>query len=194
MLVFRGFVFCAALALLGCTQSAPSAPSSPVPTPVPLQVSATAPPAVTAEEFRKLRGEVLVLKHRLSSFEEGAATVSTEEEGFDVARTKFGPLTVSARGATPYLDGYKVKIRIGNLANANFNGAKLKLGWGPPWDSQKDLEEWSKAQKTKEMSLTTKLASGSFTDVDVVLTPARPEDIKSFTVGFELNQIELRVR
>lgn len=44
------------------------------------------------------------------------------------------------------------------------------------------------------MTLTTKLMSGSFTDVDVVLTPAKPEDIKSFSVGFELNQLELRVR
>ena len=133
------------------------------------------------------------MKSRVQTLESGEATVSTEEQGYDVSRTKFGPFTVSTRGATPYLDGYKVKLRIGNLTNANFNGAKLKLGWGPQYDSQKP-EEWEKSQKKREISITNMLASGSFTDVEVVLTPAKPEEIKSFTVGFELDQLQLRVR
>ena len=32
------------------------------------------------------------------------------------------------------------------------------------------------------------------TDVEVSLTPAKPEEVKSFTVGFTLNQLELRAR
>ena len=168
----------------------PTEPAAPTVAPGP----PTSEPEVAADEFRKLRGEVFLLKHRVATLEDGTATVSTEEEGFDVAKTKFGPFTVSSRGATPYLDGYKVRVRIGNLTNANFTNAKLKLGWGPPFEAGKDFEAWSKSQRSKEVGLTTKLMSGSFTDVDVVLTPAKPEDIKSFTVGFELNQLELRVR
>jgi len=159
-----------------------------------------APTAATAEQIDELRKSVarlemdtFFLKSRIESLESGEATASTEEQGYDIARTKFGPFTVSTRGVTPYLDGFKVKLRVGNLTNADFNGAKLKLGWGPPYDG-KNYEEWQKAQKKKEMSATNRFASGSFTDVEVILMPAKPEEIKSITVGFELDQLQLRVR
>ncbi|MFL6262548.1 MAG: hypothetical protein ACJ76Y_22855 [Thermoanaerobaculia bacterium] len=149
--------------------------------------------AALKKQVQSLQWDIFFLKSRVETLESGEATVSTEEQGYDVSRTKFGPFTVSTRGAAPYLDGYKVKLRIGNLTNANFNGAKLKLGWGPPYDP-KNPEEWEKSRKKREISLTNKLPSGSFTDVEIILTPAKPEEIKSFTVGFELDQLELRVR
>ena len=149
--------------------------------------------AALKKQVQTLQWDLFFLKNRVETLESGEATVSTEEQGYDVSRTKFGPFTVSARGAAPYLDGYKVKLRIGNLTNANFNGAKLKLGWGPPYDPKKP-EDWEKSQKKREISITSKLASGSFTEVEVILTPAKPEEIKSFTVGFELDQLELRAR
>jgi len=147
----------------------------------------------TGEELKKLRSDLFGLELRLSALESGDATVSTEEEGYDVAKTKFGPLTVSTRGATPYLDGFKVKLRIGNLTNAHFNGAKLNVGWGPPL-IEKNFAEWIKNQKKKKIDLTTRFLSGAFTDIEIALTPAKAEDIKSITVGIELNQLSLRVR
>jgi len=84
-----------------------------------------------SKQITELKSELLVLQIRVSALESGEATVSTEEEGYDIAKTKFGPFTVSCSGATPYLDGFKVKLRIGNLTNAKFNGAKLNICWGP---------------------------------------------------------------
>jgi len=165
---------------------------SPPPTPPAKLVTADEHDALK-KEVQRLHWDIVFLKSRVETLEAGEATVSSEQQGYDVAKTKFGPFTVSTRGATPYLDGYKINLRIGNLTNANFNGAKLKLGWGPPYDPKKH-EEWEKAQKKREISITNKLASGSFTDVEVILTPAKPDEIKSFTVGFELDQLELRVR
>lgn len=148
------------------------------------------------EKIAKLRSELFALQYRVSALESGEATVSTEEEGYGVAKTKFGPFTVSTRSATPYLDGFKVKLRIGNLTNANFNWAKLNVSWGPPLDDKnsKNIEEWSKNQRQKEIDLTKGFPSGAFTDVEIVLTPAKAEDIKTFSVGIELNQLSLRVR
>lgn len=146
-----------------------------------------------SEQIKKLRSDLFGLQFRVSALEAGDATVSTEEEGYDVAKTKFGPFTVSTRGATPYLDGFKVKLRIGNLTNADFNGAKLNIAWGPPFDEKNfNFEEWSKNQKKKGVDLTTRFRSGAFTDVEIVLTPAKAAEIKSFTVGIELNQLALR--
>ena len=98
------------------------------------------------------------------------------------------------RGATPYLDGYKIKLRIGNLTNANFNGAKLNVGWGLPYSQNVNINTWSKSQKTKTFDLTNVIRSGSFTDMEVALTPAKPDEIKQFTVGIELNILALHGR
>jgi hypothetical protein len=155
--------------------------------------SAPSSEAKLRDELQQLKWDLYFLKSRVNTIEAGDATISTEEHGYDVARTKFGPFTVSARGVTPYLDGHKVKLRIGNLTNANFSDAKLKLSWGPPFD-QNRLDEWEKNQKKREVKLNENLVSGSFTDVEVILTPSKPEDIKSFSVGFELDKLQLRVR
>lgn len=84
-----------------------------------------------SNQIKELRSDLFALQFRVLALESAEATVSTEEEGYDIAKTKFGPFTVSCRGATPYLDGFKVKLRIGNLTNAMFNGAKLNISWGP---------------------------------------------------------------
>lgn len=145
------------------------------------------------ETVSQLRMDSFFLASRVEALESGKATVSTEGEGYDVARTRLGPLTVSASGVSPYLDGFKVKLTVGNLTNADFIGAKVTVGWGPPYDGE-DSEEWQKKQKKKEMAVTAQFSSGSFTDIEAILTPAQPEDIKSITVGFELSQIALRVK
>ena len=173
----------------GCNQGS----TTPAATPNTSQQPTATPTSELTEQIKKLRSDLFILQFRVSALESGEATVSTEEEGYGVAKTKFGPLTISTRGATPYLDGFKVKLRIGNLTNANFNGAKLNVVWGPPFD-EKNIEEWNKNQRKKEIDLTTRFLSGVFTDVEIALTPAKAEDIKSFTVGIELNQLSLRVQ
>jgi hypothetical protein len=147
-----------------------------------------------SKQIKELRSDLFLLQYRVSALESGEATVSTEEEAYDIAKTKFGPFTVSSRGATPYLDGFKIKLRIGNLTNAKFNGAKLNISWGPPYDNKNsNYEEWSKNQKKKTVDLTTSFSPGAFNDIEIALTPAKAEEIKSFTVGIELNQLALRV-
>jgi len=148
-----------------------------------------------SNRITELSTDLLLLQLRVSALESGEATVSTVEEGYDIAKTKFGPFTVSSRGATPYLDGFKVKLRIGNLTNAKFNGAKLNISWGPPYDSKKiKYEEWKKNQKKQTFDLTNSFSPGTFNDIEIALTPAKSEEIKSFTVGIELNQLALRVQ
>ena len=160
-------------------------------------LSASAENAQQLEELKKrvsrLEVQRLLLESRIESLESGVATVSTEEQGYSIARTQFGPFTVSTRSATPYLDGYKIKLRFGNLTNADFSGAKLNLGWGPPIEGM-EHDAWKSAQKQREVSVTNQFRSGSFTDLEVILTPAKPEEVRSFTVGLELNRLELRVR
>lgn len=66
---------------------------------------------------------------------------------------------------------------------------------GAPYNNNKmTYEEWNKNRKKKTVDLTTNFPPGAFNDIEIAMTPAKPEEIKSFTVGIELNQLALRVR
>ena len=84
-------------------------------------------------------------------------------------------------------------VKPGQGQSANFNGAKLTVSWGPPFDD-KNPGEYFKNQKKKEFSVTNQFSSGAFTDLEVALTPAKPEEVKTFSVGIKLDQLALRVR
>lgn len=145
-----------------------------------------------SEKVHGLENDLQALKFRVDVLESGEASVTTEEEVYGIAKTKFGTFTVLARNVTPYLDGFKVKLRIGNLASANFNGAKISVAWGPSYDN-KNPGEYYKNRKEKKFDVTDEFSSGSYTDVEVALTPAKPEEVKRLLVGIELNQLSLQV-
>ena len=83
-----------------------------------------------AEQITKLQVDAFGLAMRVSELESGEATVSTIEPGYGVAKTKFGSFTVTVKSATNYLDGYKLRLVIGNLTTATFNGAELSISLG----------------------------------------------------------------
>jgi hypothetical protein len=120
------------------------------------------------------------LNNRISNIDSIRAYVSTEDEGYGIAKTKHGSFTVSCEGVTPYLDGYKVKLSIGNLTSATFNGFKLIV------------RPHAIGKEDKEYNLTNTLAPGSYTHVTISVTPAKPDEIKRLMVGLELDQISLR--
>lgn len=171
------------LAVAGCNQGTTKTPQVPSVPKVP----------DLSEDVSKLQTDLLMLQYRVDALESADALVSAEEQGYGIAKTKFGAFTISARSVTPYLDGFKVKLRIGNLTSANFNGAKITVSWGPPFD-QKNLVEYYKNQKKKEFSVTNQFSPGAFTDLVVAITPAKPEEVKMLSVGIQLDQLALRVR
>jgi len=110
------------------------------------------------------------------------AITSTERYAYSSSSTTFGyspTFSVVCENLTPYLDGYKAQLAIGNLTSATFNGAKITLKWG------EDLS------KSKEISVTNTFHPGRYTNVEVSLTPARLEDVKGFSVTLIFNQIAL---
>jgi hypothetical protein len=153
----------------GCEQKTPTLPSP----------QAQADKKETLEErVVKLKLELFKLQMQVTQMSSGSADVSTIDKGYSVAQTKFGSFTIVCKNVTPYLDGYKVHLSIGNLTNARFSGAKINLLWGKDYNS-------------KEMSVTNIFYPGRYTNVEIVLTPAKPEDIKTFSVALDFNQIAL---
>ena len=88
------------------------------------------------------------------------ALLAATDTGFSVARTRLGPVTVSVDNAEKYLDGYKLKIQLGNITAAQLSGVHIRVTWGL-------------GEKTKQIEVLKALAPGSFTPVVILLFPRR---------------------
>jgi len=131
------------------------------------------------EKVDQLQGDLAWLNYRVRIMGGGSAEVSSEEKSYSIAQTNFGSFAILCKSVTPYLDGYKVQLGIGNLTSAQFNGAKISLRWGKLLNNSKDI------------SVTNKFLPGRYTTIEVVMTPAKPEDIKMFSVTLNFNEIAL---
>jgi hypothetical protein len=132
------------------------------------------------EKVDRLESELIDLQVTIMRMSgDGWTEVNTANKGYDAIQTKFGTFLVSCNNITPYLDGYKVHVGIGNLTTANFNGATISFSW-------------KKHKHQKEVSFTNVFSPGVWTTVELEMTPAQPEDIKSFFMSFKFNQIGLR--
>ena len=155
---------------LGCEKKS-SSPSSLQPAPEKQET--------LEEKVKRLQRELFILKMQVGNMSGGSVEVSTEDKGHYIAQTKYGSFAVVCENVTPYLDGYKAQLSVGNLTNARFNGAKIGLHWG------KDNNN------SKYMSVTNSFLPGRYTTVELILTPAKPEDIKTFSVTLEFGQLAL---
>ena len=155
---------------LGCEKNS-SSPSSLQPAPEKQET--------LEEKVKRLERELFILKMQVGNMSGGSVEVSTEDMGYYIAQTKYGSFAVVCENVTPYLDGYKTQLSVGNLTNARFNGAKIGLHWGKDYNN------------SKVMSVTNSFLPGRYTTVEVILTPAKPEDIKTFSVTLEFVQLAL---
>ena len=143
----------------------------------------------SARKLLPLVESLNAIDSRLRELEREEATVTTEEEVYSVAKTRFGAFPVISKGAVTYLDGYKVKLMIGNLTSATFHGAKVTVTWALPLE--RDISDWIKSKKTKVFDLTTTFLPGKYATVELALTPAKPEEIKKVFVGLEFSRLSL---
>jgi hypothetical protein len=135
------------------------------------------------QELAALKEKVETLEAQLYSLEEEEARVWTDGPHAGIARTTYGAMWVSPTHVRSHLDGYAVTLRIGNPLAADFPDANLTVYWRLP----------NGEPTGKEVPINTTLREGSFTDVEVILTPAQPEGIKELNVKVDLGSIRLRV-
>ncbi len=141
------------------------------------------------------------------------AVLDPTESGFSTVETGSGVLLVSCSGAEPYLDGYKIKLRVGNPHNMGFSGCEMTVRWGPrapdapdetsgtePSDSEwatwgERYEAWKKKDfRSKKIVLTQDLEPGAWNPVEVILSPSRPEEVGELRVMIRASMVSLKRR
>ena len=165
--------------------------------------------AAMKKEIAALRSEIEVLKAKLIGFEavkiataklseslstaesdisvlkftkadsSTSAVLSTDSHGFARADTDAGSFLVAVEDVTPYLDGFKVKLSVGNINTSVYTNVKLKLSWYPS-------TKYS-PYKQKDESLNQCLKSGIWNPIEVILPNTKPEELGRISVVIDVS-------
>lgn len=127
------------------------------------------------------------LKYARNEYKSDSATLTSDGNGYGIARTSLGAAVVTVENMMPYLEGYKIKLWITMLVPIEVTGVKGTLSW-----VEQDPEVLKKDKniiRQKEFSSTEKFQSGRYTEVEVVVSPASAASLKLFYVALVIDQI-----
>lgn len=133
------------------------------------------------------------------------------EKGYSRLDTDVGTFLVACDEATPYLDGYKVKLRIGNPSLVKYSDFELVVTWGkrePNFfemertkESKEDTEvyaeyktahqDWEKSLRTKTCAFVQELKPGTWNKVSFDLAPAKAEEVAYIMITMQTKTISL---
>ena len=142
---------------------------------------------------------------------ESAAAVDPASKGYAIARNEYGAFPVIIEDAQPYLDGHKVKFRVGNLTSAAMTDVKLDIVYGvrdpafPTRDQKLSEAESAKAFEqffaTVEQNKKTRrrltvdagkdFAPASWNTVEAIISPSKPEDLGRLEVSVKITGMKL---
>lgn len=144
-----------------------------------------------------LQGQVMVLNAELQTLltPDAFVVLDPTTRAYSVVKTNLGQLLVSVVDFSPYLNGYKLKLAVGNPSFATYNGAKIAVRWGsaPQWGAKDfDGSKWNQNLQTKNIEVTNSLLPGSWNRVEIVLAPATADQTAYVALSMSLDQIALR--
>jgi hypothetical protein len=109
--------------------------------------------------------------------------------------TDTGSFLVSVNDASPYLDGYRVMLDIGNPSFATYRGFNLTVKWNAKynWDkfTERSYESWKKTTREKEISYTNSLDPGAWNAVEILLPATDSEHLSYCEISMQTHSISL---
>ncbi|WP_109478147.1 DUF3251 domain-containing protein [Paraburkholderia sp. C35] len=143
----------------------------------------------------KLEQRVSMLEVQQKWAQDTTSMLDVTDKGYSIAKTNLGELLFAVQDMTPYGNGVKLKLLVGNPGMATYNGAKLNFKWGKSLDiSQPDFSygDWEKSLHSKELTVPNTLYPGTWNPVEVILAPAKPDETAYLSVAASLNNVQLR--
>ena len=106
-----------------------------------------------------------------------------------------GIFLVSVQDAVPYLDGYKILLKIGNPQFATFSGFKLKVKWNRKFDYEQytsdSFSQWNQAMRDREIPFVDELKPGAWNTVTLVLPSTTSSQLEYFMISIETDTVSL---
>ena len=167
--------------------------SKPKPKPDDLDAFLRGEPSSTTLEKRisELEGRIAELSLRSNRYD--SVELNTSRNTYRRVDSTTGSFLVRFVRAEPYLNGYKIAIAIGNITTATFNGCDLTVRWGTK--QPKGIDEWITWLKTiraKDEHVTEDLIPGRWTEVELIIVPAKADELAFLELSIKTNEITLR--
>jgi hypothetical protein len=106
--------------------------------------------------------------------------------------TDTGAFLVSIEDSQPYLDGYKVRLHMGNPSTARYVGFTIHVQFGPrPPADWNQFAAWNSTLHTSDVSFTETLEPGSWNPIDLILAPITPGQFGHLKVSMTTNTVSL---
>ncbi|WP_241065479.1 MULTISPECIES: DUF3251 domain-containing protein [Achromobacter] len=143
-------------------------------------------------DVQKLQGEVATLQFESAIMGDvgKTAVLSVTEKGFSVAEMSVGSILISVKDVTPYANGVKVKLNIGNPTSATFPGLKLQVGWANAEPGSKNYD--ASTYQKKEISISSDIKPGMWNTEEIVLAPAKPDQVDYVSIKPSAPSVVLR--
>lgn len=124
-------------------------------------------------------------------------------KGFASVDSGVGTLLVSCEGAEPYLNGHKLKLKIGNPLTATIAAFHIKCRYGlkePDYWAyiadrkahDNEMRTYQKSIRTNEVDLTQTLKPGSWTPIDLELVPSKVEELGYIALEMQVTTVQLK--
>ena len=137
----------------------------------------------------ELETRVVELELSKNIYEDAFLDVSVK--GYQRIDTNCGFFLISIKEAKPYLDGYKIILNIGNPSTIVYSGFTLKVKWGKRFEKGEKYADWSKSLKEKEEKFTQELRPGVWNKIELVLSPAKPEQLGYLKISMKTDVVKL---
>jgi hypothetical protein len=119
------------------------------------------------------------------------AFIDVNSKAFSPAKSAEGTFLISCQGVEPYLEGYKVHLQVGNPTTLMVDNPKLTIEWGPADSGKDSYDAWKKALRQTTVTLNESLRPGFWNNVEVIVSPAKANELAHFKVSIETDSVSL---
>jgi hypothetical protein len=147
------------------------------------------------EQLIDIEGRVFTLELSKDTYK--TIPIDLSSKGYLRLDTTSGFFMISVRDVKPFLNGFKVRLSIGNPTTVTYLGFVLNAKWGRSFDfkemktDRSAYSNWQKSLQQKEIKFTDQLKPATWNNVDLIIIPAKQDELGHFELSMETDQISL---
>jgi hypothetical protein len=136
------------------------------------------------------------LENRLLGMDRRRIELNKSSRTYQKIETPTGMFFISVVDIKPIAGGFRLYLNIGNPHYADFRDFTLRLVWGSRWNAKSEVtyQQWRAGLDGAEYKFNGRLERGTWSPVELDLTPAEEKDIAYIECEMGVESIELEKR
>ena len=136
------------------------------------------------------------LEERLQDLDDDVVVLSLVSKGYKKIETNSGVFLISIQDVKRIDNGYRLVMHIGNPNFASYQGITLRFRWGEKWVSgtARSYIDWRQSLMGAEYNFDGKLDQGTWTQVNVDISPATTKVLEHIECSIEVESVQLNIK